>query len=64
MNLIVQEEVKALDIFTADDLVFVQFALPIALFAMSAEQALAFAKSLTDAAHQVALMGATDGKVH
>lgn len=64
MNLIEQEEIKSMDIFTTDDLVFVKFAAPVSVFAMSAEQAIAFAKSIMDAAHYITLMGATDGKVH
>lgn len=65
MNMLVeQEEVKALDVFTSDDLVIVQFALPVAVFAMTAEQALGLAKIMTEAAHYIALMGDTDGKVH
>lgn len=58
-----EDEVKAMDVFTCDDLVVVKLAVPIQVFAMTSEQALEFAKTLTEAAHYL-MMGSTDGKVH
>lgn len=57
-------ENNGLDIFTAGELVMVRFFEPVAVFSMTAQQAMAFAKAMTEAANYIALMGNTDGKVH
>ena len=64
MNLVENEDVNGLDIFTADDLIFVAFPAPVAVFSMTPEQAIAFAEGIIQAAHGVMLADVTDGKVH